>query len=258
MAEVIRYVPMNVRFSLVFGFALIVACAPAPETAPPPAEPPAAESRARTAPPSEPTPPTPEGPNAEETLIIFLGDSLTAGYELAEAQAFPALVEAALVEAGHAVRAINAGISGDTTTGGLARLDWLLRQQPDILFVGLGGNDGLRGTPLETSESNLRTIVERATTAGVRVLLAGMLIPPNYGQDYTEQFAGIYPRLAEEFGVPLIPFLLEGVAADPELNLDDGIHPNAEGQRIVAETVLSHLEPLLGEISAEQGRADVQ
>lgn len=232
---------MTVRFSILFGFALLAACSPAPETAPPPET---SESRVRSAHPSEPTPPPPEAPD-DQTVIIFLGDSLTAGYELDESQAFPAHVETDLRESGHKVRVINAGISGDTTTGGLARLDWLLNQKPDMLFVGLGGNDGLRGTPLETSEVNLRAIIERATAAGVRVLLAGMLIPPNYGQDYTEQFAGIYPRLAEEFGVPLIPFLLEGVAARPELNLDDGIHPNAEGQRIVAETVLSHLEPLL-------------
>ena len=150
------------------------------------------------------------------------------------------------------MKVVNAGVSGDTTAGGLARLDWLLRQEPDVLFVGLGGNDGLRGVPLESSEANLRQILERAQTADARILLAGMLIPPNYGEDYTRQFADLYPRLAADFDVPLIPFLLEGVAAREELNLADGIHPNAEGQRIVAETVLGYLEPLVDEAAARE------
>ncbi len=233
---------MRVRWPPIFGFlVLLAACGGAPAPAPPPLSPAAALEPASEA--------APEELAGDETLIIFLGDSLTAGYELDESQAFPAHVEARLRESGRDVRIVNAGISGDTTAGGLARLDWLLRQEPDVLFVGLGGNDGLRGTPLETSEANLRAIVEQATAT--RVLLAGMLIPPNYGPDYTESFAAIYPRLAADYGVPLIPFLLEGVAAAPELNLEDGIHPNAEGQRIVAETVLRHLEPLLDEPATE-------
>ena len=235
---------MKIRFSPAFGFcvaiALLAASCGAPE--PPPATP--------GAPPPAAAPgPEPAAPAGDQLLVIFLGDSLTAGFELEEAEAFPAQVEARLRAAGRAVRVVNAGISGDTTAGGLARLDWLLRQRPDVLFVGLGGNDGLRGTPLDASEANLRAILERARAAGARVLLAGMLIPPNYGADYTQAFAAIYPRLAAEFDVPLIPFLLEGVAARPELNLEDGIHPNAEGQRMVAETVLEHLEPLLDELA---------
>ena len=235
---------MSIRLWSVFGFVYLAACGPATDTAPPstPDKGPLGSNSVRSQPAAD----------EDETLVIFLGDSLTAGYELDEDQAFPAHIDTALREAGHNVRIVNAGISGDTTAGGLARLDWLLGQQPDVLFVGLGGNDGLRGMPLETSEANLRAIIERATATGTRVLLAGMLIPPNYGSDYTEAFAAIYPRLARELDVPLIPFLLAGVAARPELNLPDGIHPNAEGQRIVAETVLQHLEPLLTPISGEQ------
>ncbi len=239
---------MRLRLSLVFGFLyLLAACGGEPETTAPAPEAAAPEAAApeAAAPEAVQSLPTPE-PAAEEILVIFLGDSLTAGYQLDEDQAFPAHVEASLIAAGHPVRVVNAGISGDTTTGGLARLDWLLRQEPDILVVGLGGNDGLRGTTLETSEANLRAIILRARAAGARVLLAGMLIPPNYGPDYTRAFAAIYPRLATDLDLPLIPFLLAGVAARPELNLEDGIHPNAEGQRLVAETVLKHLEPLVG------------
>ena len=240
---------MKVRTALLFGF-LIAACREERG----PARQPAAED---TATPPARSPPAPQSPAApeprgDEALVVFLGDSLTAGYELAEREAFPALVEARLREGGRAVRVVNAGVSGDTTAGGLARLDWLLGQETDVLVVGLGANDGLRGVPLESSEANLRGILERAQAEGVRVLLAGMLIPPNYGPDYTGRFAAIYPRLADELGVPLIPFLLEGVAARPELNLPDGIHPNAEGQRRVAETVLRYLEPILDEVAAER------
>lgn len=186
--------------------------------------------------------------DADGPLVVFLGDSLTAGYGLDENQAYPALVEAELEARGRTIRVVNAGVSGDTTAGGLRRLDWLLRQQPDLLVVALGGNDGLRGVDLETSEANLREIVRRAQSKGIEVLLAGMLIPPNYGEDYTRQFAEIYPRLQEELEVARIPFLLDGVAARPELNLPDGIHPNAEGQQLVSRTVLEHLLPLLDDL----------
>ena len=128
--------------------------------------------------------------------------------------------------------------------GRRGRLDWLLRQEPDVLVVSLGANDGLRGLELEHSEENLRQIVTRAREAGARVLLSGMLMPPNYGP-YAEDYNAVFPRLAAELDVPLIPFLLEGVADRPELNLADGIHPNVEGQQRVAETVLPHLRPLV-------------
>ena len=183
-------------------------------------------------------------------VVVFLGDSLTAGYGLDEQQAFPYLVEQALAAALPTLRVVNAGISGDTTAGGLSRLDWLLRQQPDVLVVALGGNDGLRGLDPAASEENLRRIITRAQEEGARVLLVGMLIPPNYGPEYTRAFAGIYPRLAAEFDVPLVPFLLEGVAGDVSLNQADGIHPTAEGQALVAQTVLAHLEPLLNELGS--------
>ncbi|MEM1177571.1 MAG: arylesterase [Acidobacteriota bacterium] len=205
------------------------------EPAPPPAPEPA---------PREPLPDPGEPPGGDIT-VVFLGDSLTAGYGVDEDEGFPMRVERQLHEEGASVRVINGGVSGDTTAGGLRRLSWLLRQDPDILMVALGGNDGLRGLDLDDSEANLRLIIEQAQAADVRVLLAGMLMPPNYGEDYTERFAAIYPRLAEDYDVALIPFLLEGVAGDPELNQPDGIHPTADGQKIVSEVVLTHLRPLL-------------
>lgn len=196
--------------------------------------------------------PDPAEPPGGELVVVFLGDSLTAGYGVDEDEAFPMLVENQLREDGYSVRVINGGVSGDTTAGGLRRLSWLLRQEPDVLMVALGGNDGLRGLDLDDSESNLRLILEQAQAADVSVLLAGMLMPPNYGADYTDRFAAIYPRLAEDYSVAMIPFLLEGVAGDPELNQPDGIHPTAEGQKKVAEVVLAGLKPLLDSEKVEQ------
>jgi acyl-CoA thioesterase-1 len=140
---------------------------------------------------------------------------------------------------------VNAGISGDTTAGGAARLDWVYRQKVDVLFVCLGANDGLRGLPVEETERNLRLILDRAKKEGTRVLLAGIQLPENYGPAYRTAFARIYPRLAQEYHIPLLPFLLDGVAMDPKLNQADGIHPNAEGARIVADHVWTALDPLL-------------
>lgn len=182
---------------------------------------------------------------ASEPLVVFLGDSLTAGYGLDAEQAYPVLVEKRLEEDGIAIRALNAGVSGDTTSGGLSRLDWLLSQEPDVVVVGLGGNDGLRGLPLEQAESNLREIVRRSKAAGARVLLLGMQIPPNYGPEYAEGFKEMYPRIAEDLDIPLLPFLLEGVGGVAELNQGDGIHPTAEGQEKVADTVTPYLADLL-------------
>ena len=180
-----------------------------------------------------------------EPLVIFLGDSLTSGHELPANDAFPALVAKAFRERGRPIRVVNAGISGDTTSGGLDRVSWLLEQKPDLLVVGLGVNDAFRGQPVDRIEANLRAIAARAKAAGVRVLLLGMRVPTNYGPDYTEAFAAIYPRVAKTGKVDLMPFLLDGVAGHPELNFDDGIHPNQEGQRLVATKVLVYVERAL-------------
>lgn len=183
-------------------------------------------------------------------LVVFLGDSLTAGLGLPVDQAFPAVVAEELAKRGRPIRVVNAGVSGDTTAGGLRRAEWVLSQRPDVVVLALGANDGLRGLPLAETEKNLRGIVGRAREAGARVLLCGMLIPTSYGPQYQEGFGRLFPRLAEEEGLPLVPFLLEGVAGRKELNLEDGIHPNPEGQRILARNVLSALEAILSEPAA--------
>ena len=177
--------------------------------------------------------------------IVFLGDSLTAGMGLDADQAFPALVGESLKSENLPVQVVNAGVSGDTTAGGLRRLDWLLKQKPDVIVGGLGGNDGLRGVEPGASEQNLREIVTKSRNAGAQVLLLGMLIPPNYGPEYTKQFREIYPRIAKDLTVPLVPFVLEGVGGDARLNQPDGIHPTAEGHQVLARNVLPHLRPLI-------------
>ncbi len=176
---------------------------------------------------------------------MFLGDSLTAGLGLAKEQAFPALIDARLRAEGRPWKVVNAGVSGDTTAGGVARLDWIYQQKVDVLFVCLGANDGLRGIPVAETERNLRIILERARKEGTRVVLAGVQLPENYGTDYRTAFAGIFPRLAKAYRVPLLPFLLEGVAMNPRLNQPDGIHPTAEGARIVADHVWMALDQTL-------------
>ena len=177
--------------------------------------------------------------------VVFLGDSLTAGLGVDKEQAFPALLGDLLKADGLPVSVVNAGVSGDTTAGGLARLDWLLKQKPDVLVVGLGGNDGLRGLDVTASEANLREIVTRAKAAGAGVLLLGMQMPPNYGPDYTAAFRAIYPRVAKETDTPLVPFVLEGVGGVADLNQADGIHPTVAGHRVVAGVVLPKLRELV-------------
>ena len=177
-----------------------------------------------------------------EPLVIFLGDSLTAGYELPVELAFPALVQKLSGDKGRPIRVVNAGVSGDTTSGGLDRLSWLLEQKPELLVVGLGVNDAFRGQPVERIEQNLRAIVKRAKAAGARVLLLGMRVPTNYGPEYTEAFAAIFPRVAKSEKVTLMPFLLDGVGGHPDLNLDDGIHPNQEGHQLIAENLIVYVE----------------
>lgn len=208
----------------------------------------AAREARRAVPVSNPAPaarPAPS-PVPAAPLVVFLGDSLTAGLGLDENQAYPALLGQQLNQEGNAVRVVNAGVSGDTTAGGLSRLDWLLGQHPDVMVVGLGANDGLRGLPLTEVELNLRQIIRRSQAAGARVLLLGMRIPPNYGP-YADQLAAIYPKLAKELNVPLVPFLLDKVGGIRSLNQADGIHPTAKGQEIVAKNVLPYLEKMVAE-----------
>lgn len=188
----------------------------------------------------------PAGPvGAADRVIVAFGDSLTAGFGVAPDEAWPALVQARLLREGYAYRVVNAGISGDTTAGGLRRVDWALRLNPAIAIVALGANDGLRGLSLTAMRDNLSQIVARLQAAGTRVLLAGMRVPPNYGDDYTRGFAAVFAEVSRRARAPLLPFLLDGVAADPRLNQPDGIHPNAAGHRVVAAHVWPFLLPLL-------------
>jgi len=186
---------------------------------------------------------------AGQTLVAFLGDSLTAGLGLPADQAFPSLLARELAADGFAVRVINAGVSGDTTAGGLRRLRWLLAQRPAVMVIGLGGNDAMRGQPVGEIERNLRAIVVQSRQAGAKVLLLGMQIPSNYGPDYTGAFAAIYPRVARDLHVPLVPFLLAGVGGIAALNQADGIHPTAAGQQKVAANVRPFLEQVLRQAS---------
>jgi acyl-CoA thioesterase I len=176
--------------------------------------------------------------NASKT-ILFFGDSLTAGYGLSPEEAFPALVEKKLVKNGKPSKVVNAGLSGETSAGGLSRIDWILRQPVDIFVLELGANDGLRGLPPDQTQKNLQAIIDKvkAKYPKVKIVLAGMMVPPNMGQDYTTKFRKIFPEIAKKNNATLIPFLLEDVAGDEKLNQADGIHPNVEGHRIVADNV---------------------
>jgi acyl-CoA thioesterase I len=173
--------------------------------------------------------------------IIILGDSLTAGLGLAVDTIYPSLVSKQFDDQGLPTEILNAGVSGDTTAGGLRRLDWLLQQKPDLLMIELGGNDGLRGIPLQEIESNISSMIERAQNEKVDVMLMSMQIPSNFGADYTTGFIAIYPKLAEKYDIPLVPFLLDGVAGEQTLNQADGIHPTEEGHAIIANTVFKQL-----------------
>jgi acyl-CoA thioesterase-1 len=216
--------------------AVSVACSPgdppasserrAPESVSPPAAPPSA---ART----------------DAPKIVILGDSLTAGLGLDAKQSFPALLQARLDREGYDYHVVNAGVSGDTSAGGLRRLDWALTGDVRVLVVELGANDGLRGLPVAEMKKNLSEIITRAQARGITVILAGMEAPPNYGEQYTAEFRQAYRDLAAEHKVALIPFLLEGVAGLREMNQGDGIHPNPEGARIVENIVWHTLEPVL-------------
>jgi acyl-CoA thioesterase-1 len=182
--------------------------------------------------------------------IVAFGDSLTAGFRLAPGEAFPVKLEKALRSRGHAVEVANAGVSGDTTAAGLARLDWAVPDGTDIVILELGANDALRGIDPAVARRNLDTTITRLKAKRVRVLLAGMRAPRNWGDDYARRFDAIFPDLAREHGLPLYPFFLDGVALRPELNLDDGLHPNARGVDVIVERVLPVVEGMLGKPGA--------
>ena len=179
--------------------------------------------------------------------ILFFGNSLTAGYGIDPEESFAGRIQLRLDSLNQEFRVINGGLSGETTAGGLSRLDWFLEEEPYLFVLELGGNDGLRGIPLTETKKNLLAIVTKVQTKfpNTKILLAGMQIPPNMGKEYTEEFKSIYPAVAKEKKIELIPFLLEGVAGNPDLNLPDGIHPTADGHRIVMETLWPYISKSL-------------
>jgi acyl-CoA thioesterase I len=184
---------------------------------------------------------TPDG----RPVILAFGDSLTAGHGVALGLSYPSRLQKQLDSRGYAYRVVNAGISGDTTSGGLSRIDGALSVRPAIVILELGANDGLRGTPLREVEDNLAQMIEKSQTAGATVVLAGMTLPRNYGADYIGNFEAMYGRLAKQYKTALIPFFLEGVAGHMELNQDDGIHPTAAGYAVITQNVVRYIEPLL-------------
>lgn len=186
--------------------------------------------------------PEPAPAQAAGPVALFIGDSLTAGYGVEPEEAWPALVGEAWAKRGNGWRARNAGVSGATTAGALEAAKWALTPDVKLVFVCIGGNDGLRGTPLVETNKNIDALLDELKKDGRTVVLAGMKIPPNYGASYADGFAALFPALARNHGVAFLPFLLEGVAADPRYNQPDGVHPNADGHKIVAEKVLAFLD----------------
>lgn len=195
---------------------------------------------------------TPAADMARPVTILALGDSLFAGYGLPPGQSVPDLLERRLAREGYPVRMVNAGVSGDTSSGGLARLPWLLKETPDIVMLELGANDGLMGMSPENMERNLDAMLAALQDRGVPVLLAGMRGLANYGPDYAARFDAVFPRLAQKYGAALLPFLLEGVAQKPELNQADGIHPNPDGAARVADNLYPLLKPLVDQALARR------
>ncbi|MEM9858658.1 MAG: arylesterase [Bacteroidota bacterium] len=175
----------------------------------------------------------------EKKTIVFFGDSITAGYGLSKEQAFPALIETKLNEGTEAYEILNAGLSGETSAGGLSRIDWILKKPVDVFVLELGANDGLRGLPLASTKENLQNIINKVKKKNpeVVIVIAGMMVPPNLGNAYTNEFQQIFPALAKDNNAILIPFILDGVAGDEKLNLPDGIHPNVEGHQIIANNI---------------------
>ena len=239
----------SVPYSLKLAFASIAALALMHCGAEPVNEPKtAATESAPTASASDPSPRPPAARAREDApVVLFLGTSLTAGYGLPEDEAFPALIERRIVEAGLNYRAVNAGVSGDTSAGGLRRLDWLLRQPVAVLVLELGANDMLRGQSVDQLKANLESILDETAKRhpGVRFVIAGMRAAPNLGREYADAFDAVYPEIAERYEAALVPFLLQDVAAKRNLNQADGIHPTAEGHRLIAERVWPILSPVL-------------
>jgi len=203
------------------------------------------EPTRQVAPAAAPAPPVQISKTASRPRIVALGDSITAGLGLPVEQSYPALLQRRIDKDGLNYEVVNAGVSGDTSAGGLSRLDWALDGDVRVLIVALGGNDALRGLPPEELRRNLSTIIERAQGRGIKVLLCGMEAPPNFGRDYAVGFHRVYPELAKQYNVALVPFLLDKVAGIESLNQRDGIHPTAQGARIVAENVWAVLRPML-------------
>ena len=179
--------------------------------------------------------------------ILFFGDSITAGYSIDTKEAFPALIQQKIDSVGWDFKTVNAGLSGETSAGGLRRVDWMLRQPVSVFVLELGGNDGLRGIDLDVTKENLQKIIDKveAKYPEAKIVVAGMQVPPNLGPEYTEKFKEMYPALAENNDAELIPFVLDGVGRNPKLMQNDGIHPNAKGHKVVAETVWDTLKPIL-------------
>ncbi len=186
--------------------------------------------------------------------VVFLGDSISAGLHLPGDQAFPAIVQRRLAEQGAPFQLANAGVSGDTSAGGLRRVDWVLKQAPAVVVIELGGNDGLRGQPVAAIEQNLREIIARVRAKDARPLLLGLRLPPSYGAEYARAFDAIYPRLAQELEVAYVPFFMAGVAGVPDLNLEDGLHPTRAGHERLADNVAPALKQLLLELAAKKSR----
>jgi acyl-CoA thioesterase-1 len=191
---------------------------------------------------------------SDAPLVVVLGDSIAAGLHLSVDEAFPAVLQRDLVAAGTPFRLVNAGVSGDTSAGGLRRVDWVLKQKPDVLIVELGGNDGLRGQDLAGVEANLHGVVTRAKDGGARVLLLGIQIPTSYGADYAGRFAAMYARVAQDLGVDFVSEFFAGVGGVPDMTLEDGLHPTAAGQVILARNVAPVLTRVLAELQEQKAR----
>ena len=184
-------------------------------------------------------------PRGDRPRIVAFGDSLTAGLGVTIEESYPSQLQRRLDRDGYQYRVINAGVSGDTTAGGLRRIAWVLKSRPHLVILELGANDGLRGLSLRETKANLERIIQQIRSASVTVVLAGMKLPPNYGAEYTHGFESMYPALAEKYRLALIPFFLDGVAGSASLNQADGIHPTGEGYRIIADKVVETVRPLL-------------